>query len=152
MSRSVITANWLDDLRREVPALIMDHNLHGIDIDPIAVQIAAMALWLRAQKTWKNLEIKALARKDKDGSLNGLIHVVRDVTEQKKLQSTVAQSRKMESIGRLAGGVAHDFNNLLFSIIGYSELLEEELEWVGAVTFPTAPAECVAPRSASWSL
>jgi hypothetical protein len=52
----------LDDLRREVPKLIMEHNLHGIDIDPRAVQIAALALWLRAQKTWKNLGIKAAER------------------------------------------------------------------------------------------
>jgi hypothetical protein len=52
----------LDDLRREVPKLIMEHNLHGIDIDSRAVQIAALALWLRAQKTWKNLGIKAAQR------------------------------------------------------------------------------------------
>ena len=52
----------LDDLRREVPKLIVEHNLHGIDIDPRAVQIAALALWLRAQKTWKNLGLKADAR------------------------------------------------------------------------------------------
>ncbi|NLX46213.1 MAG: BREX-1 system adenine-specific DNA-methyltransferase PglX, partial [Treponema sp.] len=51
-----------DDLRREVPKLIMEHNQHGIDIDPRAVQIAALALWLRAQKTWKNLGIKASDR------------------------------------------------------------------------------------------
>lgn len=49
----------LDALRRIVPKLIVEHNLHGIDIDPRAVQIAALALWLRAQKTWKNLGIKA---------------------------------------------------------------------------------------------
>lgn len=49
-------------LRREVPKLIVEHNLHGIDIDPRAVQIAALALWLRAQKTWKNLGLKADAR------------------------------------------------------------------------------------------
>ncbi len=52
----------LDDLRREIPKLIMEHNLHGIDIDPRAVQIAALALWLRAQKAWKNLGIKAFER------------------------------------------------------------------------------------------
>ncbi|WP_419661909.1 hypothetical protein Dvar_23470 [Desulfosarcina variabilis str. Montpellier] len=52
----------LDDLRREVPKLIMVHNLHGIDIDPRSVQIAALALWLRAQKTWKNFGLKASER------------------------------------------------------------------------------------------
>ncbi len=52
----------LDDLRRETPKLIVEHNLHGIDIDPRAVQIAASALWLRAQKTWKSLGLKAQER------------------------------------------------------------------------------------------
>lgn len=52
----------IDDLRREAPKLIVEHNLHGIDIDPRAVQIAALALWLRAQKTWKNLGLKAPER------------------------------------------------------------------------------------------
>jgi len=52
----------IDDLRREVPKLVVEHNLHGIDIDPRAVQIAALALWLRAQKTWKNLGLKAPER------------------------------------------------------------------------------------------
>jgi len=49
----------LDALRRAVPKLIVELNLHGIDIDPRSVQIAALALWLRAQKTWKSLGIKA---------------------------------------------------------------------------------------------
>ncbi len=52
----------LDNLRRTAPQLIVEHNLHGIDIDPRAVQIAALALWLRAQKTWKNLGLKAAER------------------------------------------------------------------------------------------
>ncbi|MHB8782134.1 MAG: BREX-1 system adenine-specific DNA-methyltransferase PglX [Desulfobacteria bacterium] len=51
-----------DALRMAAPKLILEHNLHGIDIDPRAVQIAALALWLRAQKTWKNLGIKAAER------------------------------------------------------------------------------------------
>jgi hypothetical protein len=49
----------IDEMRRAAPRLIIELNLHGIDIDPRAVQIAALALWLRAQKTWKNLGLKA---------------------------------------------------------------------------------------------
>ena len=52
----------LDVIRRMSPRLIIEHNLHGIDIDPRAVQIAALAVWLRAQKTWKGLKIRASDR------------------------------------------------------------------------------------------
>ena len=47
---------------RDMPRLVIEHNLHGIDIDPRAVQIAALALWLRAQKAWKGLGLKAAER------------------------------------------------------------------------------------------
>ena len=52
----------LDDLRRAAPKLIVEHNLHGIDIDARAVQIAALALWLRAQKAWTNQRLEAAER------------------------------------------------------------------------------------------
>ena len=47
---------------------------------------------------------------------------ITDCTQLRKLQAHVEQWQKIESIGRLAGGVAHDFNNLLTSIIGFAEL------------------------------
>jgi hypothetical protein len=43
-----------EDYLRDVPRLIIEHNIHGVDIDPRAVQIAGLSLWLRAQKTWKD--------------------------------------------------------------------------------------------------
>lgn len=44
--------------RRDIPRLIIEHNIHGIDIDPRAVQIAGLSLWLRAQKSWQNQKVK----------------------------------------------------------------------------------------------
>lgn len=52
----------LEELRLAMPELILRHNLHGIDIDMRAVQIAAFALWLRAQRSWKDHGIKAKDR------------------------------------------------------------------------------------------
>jgi hypothetical protein len=48
----------LDDLRRDVPRLILAHNVHGIDIDLRASQIAALALWLRCQRAYQEMALK----------------------------------------------------------------------------------------------
>jgi hypothetical protein len=43
----------LEDLRKAAPALILSHNLHGVDIDPRCAQIAQLALWMRGQRAFK---------------------------------------------------------------------------------------------------
>ena len=47
---------------RDVPRLIVEQNIHGIDIDPRACQIAALALWLRAQRAYQAMGLKAAER------------------------------------------------------------------------------------------
>jgi hypothetical protein len=51
-----------DEFLKDVPRLIIEHNIHGIDIDPRAAQIAGLSLWLRAQKAWQQLKVPAADR------------------------------------------------------------------------------------------
>lgn len=78
--------------------------------------------------------------KDNDGTITNYVAVKRDITAELAREEMLSQAQKMESVGRLAGGVAHDFNNLLMGIMGYAELCREQLpvdhpvrEWVGEI-------------------
>ena len=57
--------------------------------------------------------------------------IVLDISEKKRMQRHLLQSQKMEAIGTLAGGIAHDFNNILASILGYTEMILEDLPETG---------------------
>jgi PAS domain S-box-containing protein len=76
----------------------------------------------RIDGTSFHLGITAEAVCDAKGTLQQLLVTFTDVTERKRLEAELSHAQKMESIGRLAGGVAHDFNNLLTVICGGLEL------------------------------
>jgi two-component system, cell cycle sensor histidine kinase and response regulator CckA len=74
----------------------------------------------------------AAATFDAEGKISGLRGELIDGTERRRLEERLIMAQKMEDAGKLAGGIAHDFNNILTAILGYSNLLADELPSVGA--------------------
>jgi PAS domain S-box-containing protein len=72
------------------------------------------------------------------GNTASAVFVGRDATEYKELESQFRQAQKLESVGRLAGGVAHDFNNLLTVIIGYAAALQTDRDPADPAYIPLA--------------
>lgn len=76
------------------------------------------------------------------GQVNGWVLVLRDVSEQRRIEHEMHRQERMASIGQLAGGVAHDFNNLLTAIHGYAELLLSGLTSGDPLDWPSDQEMC----------
>ena len=96
---------------RDVPRLIIEHNIYGVDIDPRAAQIASLALWLRAQRAWHETGVKA-----KDRPQVGEGHVVAAVAPPAEVD---LRKRFMEELDPLD---AELFEQTLFMLKGLPEL------------------------------
>jgi PAS domain S-box-containing protein len=71
----------------------------------------------------KIFNISGAPNLDLKGNVTGIVGILKDVSEQKRLESQLLQAQKMEAVGTLAGGIAHDFNNLLMGMQGYASLM-----------------------------
>jgi PAS domain S-box-containing protein len=90
---------------------------------------------LHPDGTVKHIKGKGLVLRGADGNAERMLGINYDITEAKhaeeekyKLEAQLQQAQKMESVGRLAGGVAHDFNNMLGAILGYAEVAQDEVD------------------------
>ena len=81
---------------------------------------------------WVEMRITQISTPD--GTIVGLLGVMRDITQQRcteiekqQLEKKLLKTQRLETVGTLAGGIAHDFNNILTTINGYCELLLKDV-------------------------
>jgi PAS domain S-box-containing protein len=74
-----------------------------------------------------DLEWQIAPLRNAGGKITHFVAIQHDITERKRLEAQLFQSQKMETVGKLAGGIAHEFNSILTAIIGQSELLLADL-------------------------
>jgi len=125
--------SFLDDVAPEDRAPFRQHYgrydgmspRDGEAPDPYEVELVAQA----GHRV--SMEVRASAV-DYQGQRATML-VMSNVTERNNMQGQLVQAQKMESVGRLAGGVAHDFNNLLSAVMGYAQLADMQLHAEGRI-------------------
>jgi PAS domain S-box-containing protein len=119
---------------------VLKSGLHGAEFyREIWSTIASGAAWTgrmtnqRRDGTLYEIDAAFSAIRDGDDRVVSYVSVQHDVTHEVALEAQLRQSQKMEAVGKLAGGVAHDFNNILSIIMGYSDLVLDEVENGGVI-------------------
>lgn len=97
----------------------------GVDLEPLRLQASDGARAAGAEGRLaggERLAVTVSAVRDGSGRVEGLVVVVDDVTESRRMLEQLAQAEKLSSLGRMLSGVAHELNNPLTSVLGFSQM------------------------------
>jgi PAS domain S-box-containing protein len=108
----VVGENWIDLMIPEGDHDKVREAIASMNTDTrLPVHFESALLGPEGDRRW--IAWDSIGMRDSEDRIAATAHVGRDITEFKKLEGQFQQAQKLESIGRLAGGVAHDFNSLL---------------------------------------
>jgi PAS domain S-box-containing protein len=82
----------------------------------------------RADGQYAMVTDRGVISRDDYGRAVRMLGTMADVTERRRTDEKLSQAQRMEAVGRLAGGIAHDLNNMLTAIVGFSTLLDQDLD------------------------
>lgn len=123
-----VTGYEIDEVLGQNPRILKTDHTPAEEYQRLWSTISAGNVWegefqnkkKNGELFWEHATISPL--KNVDGAITNYLAIKEDITNRRLLEEQLRQSQKMESIGRLAGGVAHDFNNMLSVIIGTADL------------------------------
>ena len=129
-----LTGYSLTELLDSNTNIIHSENSTSGDLNHLRDSVSKSNLW--KSENWnkrKNgtdyFEEKSITQvKDENGVIKHYIATIRDITNQKKTTEQIDNAKRIEAIGQLTAGVAHNFNNKLASILGFSDLLLDEVQ------------------------
>lgn len=108
--------------KEKTTSLFIDLTLRGIPCHGLSTK--------RYKKDGSMVDVSLSASRyhDHRGKPDGMFMILHDISDRMRLEDQLVQAQKMQALGTLAGGIAHDFNNIIFSIIGYTEMLIDDVE------------------------